>query len=124
MEKAFEELEKIYTEVEALLKQQTIVCHCCGKCCDFSKNGMRLYIFRLERLYLLSKLGSPLSLKDGKCSGQNQNLCSLHKYRPLGCRTQFCTHTFQEIYEIFAKKIQEIEIKYNIEYEYAEAFES
>jgi len=123
VEKAFEELEKIYAQVEALLKQEKISCQCCGKCCNFSTNGMRLYIFHLERLYLLARLGHPLSLKQGKCIGQKENLCSIHPYRPLGCRTQFCTHTFQEIYENFAKKIQEIEASYNIQYDYSEAFE-
>ena len=123
LKSAFEELEKIYAQVEDILKDEKVCCQCCGKCCDFSSNGMKLYIYHIERLYFLEKSGFPLTLSQGKCIGQKERLCSVHEYRPLGCRTQFCTHTFQEVYETFARKIQEIEKKYAVEYDYAEAFE-
>ncbi len=120
---AFQELEELYKDVETRISQKGVNCQCCGECCNFLTNGMRLYIFHLERLYLQGKLGKNLTLEEGKCSGQQKKLCSIHEWRPLGCRTQFCSNTLQEIYEFFADKIKEIESRYGIEYDYSEAFD-
>ena len=122
-EVAFIELEKIYQSIDAEIQKHTVECQMCGKCCNFSINGMRLYIFHIEKLYLQSRLGKSLSLKAGCCSGQQGNICISHQYRPIGCRTQFCTHTFQDIYEKYAKKIAKLEENHNIPYAYQDAFE-
>ena len=123
MEQYITELESIYEQLEQELS--TIhLCKCCGKCCNFATNGMRLYIYHIERLYGQIKHNRPFTLKeDGSCYFQKNNLCSVHSSRPLGCRTQFCTATLQDLYEKYAKQIEALELKYNISYEYANAFE-
>ena len=122
-ESAFSELEKIYQSVDAEIQNHTIECRMCGKCCNFSTNEMRLYIFQIERLYLQSRLGKKLSLRSGCCSGQQGNTCDIHQYRPIGCRTQFCTYTFQDIYEKYAREIAKLERRHDIPYIYQDAFE-
>ncbi len=120
---AFNELEEIYRQVDTEISAEKVICHQCGKCCNFWENGMRLYIYNLEREYIKKHFPNMLHLNSGCCGAQEKKLCKAHLIRPLGCRTQFCSKTLQEIYEKYAYKIREIEKKYNIIYEYSEAFE-
>ncbi|HON45564.1 MAG TPA: YkgJ family cysteine cluster protein [Planctomycetota bacterium] len=120
--KAFQELESIYEDLESELAKLHVKCQCCGECCNFSTNGMRLYIYHIEELYGMEKNQQPYTLQQGICCFQKDNLCTSHIYRPLGCRTQFCTITLQDIYEQYAHQIILLEQKYNIDYEYKEAF--
>jgi len=121
---AFEELRQIYAAADREIAAASAQCQQCGGCCNFDRNGMRLYIYALERIHLEFICGKGLELCHGVCSGQNQTLCHIHAIRPLGCRTQFCTITLQEIYEKYAQKIRALEQKYKIDYDYSNAFET
>ena len=91
------------------------------ECCNFSTNGMRLYIYHIEELYSMEKINNLIHCNKAFVVFKD-NLCTSHIYRPLGCRTQFCTITLQDIYEQYAHQIILLEQKYNIDYEYKEAF--
>lgn len=120
---AFIALEQIYHLADQEIEAHQVQCNCCGQCCDFDHNGMRLYIYHIERLYLQHKRqGQGLVLQNGRCCAQQQSLCGIHSIRPLGCRTQFCSITLQEIYEKYAAQIKLLEQKYGILYAYSEAF--
>ena len=117
----FEKLELVYSFADKIINEENGNCLECGKCCNFNTNGMRLYIFTLERMYLEEKYGQ-MSLVNGNCKALVDNKCSIHNFRPLGCRTQFCDKTFDTLYEQCAKKIHEIEKEHGIQYFYGNAF--
>lgn len=122
-EPAFIELKQIYALVDQEIQHTDVCCKCCGQCCDFDHNGLRLYIYHIERLWIMQNLqGNSLCLKQGRCSAQNQLLCGIHEIRPLGCRTQFCSTTLQDIYEKYATKIKALEKKFGIPYCYSNLF--
>ena len=119
---AFDALLALYRELDEAIEAAHPNCDQCGTCCNFDTNGMRLYIFSVERMLLRSRLGDDMCLVDGVCSGCQDRLCTIHEIRPLGCRTQFCHETFQDIYESFRLKIMAIEEEYRIPYHYQDAF--
>ncbi len=117
------ELAELYAQVDAQIQSESVCCRQCGKCCDFRTNGFRLYTLELERILILQKTGSGLELIDGKCSALRDGKCSIHPVRPLGCRTQFCEACFDDLYEQTKEKIQHIEKRASISYDYTDTFQ-
>jgi len=83
-------LLEIYAEVERELADGPR-CRACGRCCDFNANSYRLYASQLEVDLVIEKAGRRPVLVDGRCCYQDASgACTIHAWRPLGCRTYFC----------------------------------
>ena len=93
------EVEALYGEVDQCLGRENIHCRMCGNCCDFKANGLRLYALESERILIRRRCGAELHLQSGICSARKNARCTVHPFRPLGCRTQFCDATLDHVYE-------------------------
>jgi len=100
------ELCGIYERADAALREAATSCRACGQCCSFKKGGLVLFASGLEMAYLVAKSGRPAAdrrVAPGRADDPWQcpyqapatnpgegALCSVHPWRPLGCRTYFC----------------------------------
>ena len=125
-------LAEIYADVDRELGEDAR-CTACGKCCDFAANSYRLYASQLEVEYVVRHTGRKPVLVDGRCCFQGSSgECTIHQWRPLGCRTYFCSraHTqpdgprrAEEIYESALGRIKSISDRHGREWRYAHFFD-
>lgn len=111
-------LLEIYREVERQLAQQGCACHACGKCCNFRANDYVLYASQIETDLVLENTGRRPELVNGRCCFQDDSgRCTIHSWRPLGCRTYFCeqacptagsAEASQELHERALNRIREL----------------
>ena len=125
----------IYLEVEANLLGRGFRCEACGQCCDFVRNDYRLYASRLESDLVVRHTGRQPELVDGRCCFQDASgRCTIREWRPLGCRTYFCSkaagnepeqrHAFESIHENALRRIRELTEQLGMEWEYGRFFRS
>ena len=117
----------MYAELDEELNRLPAKCYGCGKCCNFKENGMELYVQKLERDLIMEETGvEPFLTPEGRCNFQENNLCTIHKIRPLGCRTYFSeaphSEAHQDLYEKYHRKIKELGQQYQIEYDFTPFF--
>jgi len=108
-------LLEIYAEVERRLADEGYVCRACGECCNFRANDYVLYASQIETDLVLEKTGRRPELVNGRCCFQDDaGRCTIHPWRPLGCRTYFCrqarpavgcARASQELHERSLKRI-------------------
>lgn len=107
MNSIFEQLLRIYDEVEAAVGGRTS-CSACGRCCDFSANDYVLFASQLEIDLLTEFANRPPELVNGRCCYQSEDgRCTVHQWRPLGCRTYFCRSAMQSCGEEFLRETYE-----------------
>ena len=122
-------LRDICLQAEVALLARGFRCEACGRCCDFARNDYRLYASRLESDLVLRNTGRQPELVDGRCCFQDASgRCTIHEWRPLGCRTFFCTtaavnapehrHVFESVYENALRQIRELTEQAGEEWEY------
>ena len=88
---ASDTLLSIYREADAALAAAGCECRACGRCCDFAANDYVLYASLLESDLVIDKAGRRPELIAGRCCFQDAlGRCTIHAWRPLGCRTFFC----------------------------------
>lgn len=118
-------LQDIYEELNSDLGLQNVNCDACGKCCDFHAFDHVLYASRIEINYILENINTPLpKFQDNKtCPFMIDRHCTVREFRTLGCRVFFCDTEYkkdltQDIYNKYYRKIQELSIKHNLNWEY------
>lgn len=93
MQLAFEELSRLYNEVEAQIRAHSPVCELSSRCCRFREFGHDLFLTSLEHEFLLASgepAVSPFSAGEN-CPWQAESgQCKARAGRPLGCRIFFC----------------------------------
>lgn len=124
---ALAELHGAYAELEARLGELGVECSACGRCCDFARNGYRLYASHLERAALREGAGPPRLAPDGSCGFLVLGRCLAHSHRPLGCRVFFCDPAHKprepELCEEFLARLRAITDRYGLPWDYRPLFE-
>ncbi len=147
-------VQAIYDLVDRDIQARSPVCDASGRCCRFETYGHRLYVTALEiavflRRYELAAPQSvtadaqtefksesqsesqPLALPlastgplPDACRYQVNGLCSVHAYRPLGCRIFFCDPTAEawmsEVYEHYLAALRDLHDHLGLHYRYLE----
>jgi len=92
-------VQEIYSQIDRRLDAAGASCENCGRCCDFTRFGHRLYVTTLEILYLLNGLTHQSALLDdlkkqpiiaGRCLFQQDHNCLMRPFRPASCRIFYC----------------------------------
>lgn len=123
-ERAFEELAKLYREVDALVEKASPVCIMRGVCCRFEEAEHQLYATTLETDYAAHcHPEAPAPEAPGRCAYHVAGKCTAREGRPLGCRTYFCDSRTQSVleegHEHFLRRIREIGAEHNYPVAYA-----
>jgi len=107
----------ILKEAEKAVESHKPHCKTCGKCCNFSKTGHRLFVSTGE-LALVISASRTSQTKPLRCCYQKGASCTLRNHRPLGCRAYFCSNdtksVFSDLYEAFHRKMKELHRQMNI----------
>jgi Fe-S-cluster containining protein len=99
------------------------ICDACGKCCDFSKFGHRLFVTTPELMYMAANLGAEnvKRMTTGRCPYNINGKCSVYEHRFSACRIFSCKGDldFQnELSEKALKKFKAICEQFQIPYRY------
>lgn len=125
-------LQGFFEALDGELEQVGVVCARCGRCCDFETWGHRLYVTGLEIAWVLGGTeergtGIEIPMVVGSmrgCPFQVEGLCSIHPYRPMGCRVFFCQSEarfrLQELYERFQGRLRRLHERSGLPYAYME----
>ena len=122
-----ERVAAVYAELEAELDRLGHTCRACGDCCDLAGHGFRLYLSTLELAFLLDREGIDRLPQGaaGRCGFQLDGRCTVHRHRPLGCRTYFCGadhETFSPLYESALKKLRRLAEQYGCPWNYSQKY--
>lgn len=123
--KIWQEMAKIYTNLEKELSLLPSPCTSCGFCCHFNAAEHFLYASAIEIMYIFTKYKiSNVPKNNEVCPFLKDNKCTIYDKRMLGCRTYYRLHTkeetikAEEIYEKNLTLIKELHQKYKIEWNY------
>ena len=121
------EIERVYAELDDELRALGHDCRGCGDCCDLVRHGFRLYLSTLELALVLEQagIGRLPPQREGRCGFQSGPHCTIHAFRPLGCRTYFCKAEGQhlsELYEKYLKKLKALAERYACVWEYCQKY--
>ena len=123
-----DEVERVYAELDAELAALGHACRACGECCDLVRHGFRLYLSTLELALIRDRcrIDRLPPQQDGRCGFQAADgRCTIHRVRPLGCRTFFCDTEaghLNEMYEKTLKKLKHIAEKWGCAWEYSQKY--
>jgi len=122
-----EAIERIYTDLVAEVAERRPVCVVSGRCCRFEEYGHRLYVTTLEMGKFVHDLAlAPRQVEEnpGGCPFQVAKLCTVHAFRPFGCRMFFCDATSTEwqnaAYERFHGRLKAMHEALGVPYAYVE----
>jgi len=119
-------LQALYGAMAEEVSRQGAVCWLSGKCCHFDAYGHRLYVTGLEVAWVLDQAGMPprSPAAGHACPYQSKRQCTIHAWRPMGCRIFFCqdgTEAWQhDLYERKLKGLREIHDRFGVDYGYME----
>jgi len=123
---AMSAVDELYGAVQAEIDRRRPVCVVSGRCCRFDEFGHRLYVTTLELAHFLHHLppAQPRSDNPGGCPFQLQKLCTVHSFRPFGCRIFFCdassTEWQNQMYEHFHADLKRLHETVDVPYFYME----
>ncbi|GIW76895.1 MAG: hypothetical protein KatS3mg104_1958 [Phycisphaerae bacterium] len=121
-------VKQLYEEIQQQVKLKNPRCDRSGRCCRFEEYGHRLFVTTVELAAFFGHAKSglfstPRTINEG-CPYQVDRLCTVHSYRPFGCRIFFCDPTAtdwqQEQYEHFHLQLKQIHTDFNVPYMYVE----
>jgi Fe-S-cluster containining protein len=120
-------IERVYAELDAELRSLGHACRGCGDCCDLVRHGFRLYLSTLELALVQERAGIDRlpPQQDGRCGFQSGPHCTIHRFRPLGCRTFFCEaegRHLSELYEQCLKKLKALAEQYDLPWNYSQKY--
>ncbi len=125
-EAALRQLDALYEDLEAHLARLRVPCRACGECCDFARNGYRLYASEIERALIVARHGEPRLTPEGRCGFLAAGRCSAHASRPLGCRIFFCDPAHkpreQDLYHAFLERLRALADQFQLPWNYAPFF--
>ncbi|MBM4031917.1 MAG: hypothetical protein FJ291_09045 [Planctomycetes bacterium] len=123
---ALSALAEVYGQLDAELAALGVECRACGRCCDFARNGYRLYACHLEMAPILRSHGQPRLDASGRCCFLADGRCSVRPWRPLGCRAFFCDPYHrpreQDLYHAFQQRLRRLTERYGLPWDYAPFF--
>lgn len=126
-EAALDALAAVYRRLDRRLAALGAVCRACGRCCDFARNGYRLYATSLERALVVRAHPRPRLTPEGVCGYLAAGRCSIHPERPLGCRTFYCGPAHagraQELHEEALRQVRALIDRHGLPADYAPFFE-
>lgn len=121
------EVLALYARMDAELAEYQRGCRACGSCCDFGTHGEILYASRLER-EVLALAGPPPAPaapphpEDLVCPYRVNGKCTARGYRPIGCRTYFCSGSGRQegmdLYERYRAVLADISRRAGLEWDY------
>jgi Fe-S-cluster containining protein len=86
-----QEVQAIYSWLDAGIAAIGRGCRACGNCCDFDAYGHRLYVTTPEFIYFKHFVGPDLKpMPTGVCPYRVDNKCTVYPYRFSGCRIFDC----------------------------------
>jgi hypothetical protein len=122
-----EEVLALYRRMDEELAEIQRGCRACGSCCDFGTHGEILYASKLER-EVLALAGAPpapagpVHPEDLICPYRVEGKCTARRYRPIGCRTYFCSGDGRargmELYERYRAVVADISRRAGMEWDY------
>jgi Fe-S-cluster containining protein len=130
----------LYRAVQVEIDARRPVCVVSGRCCRFEEFGHRLFVTTLEMAAFVhdlqqrpaveppaaphSKVSLPVAWDGTGCPYQLHKLCSVHAFRPFGCRMFFCDATStawqNERYERFHADLKRLHETLQVPYVYRE----
>jgi len=135
-------LRAFYADLDAEVARGDARCDQSGRCCHFDAFGHRLYVTALEVAWFVRRAGSQVSSlkpQDARnvalpqletptfspaCPYQQNNRCTTHTIRPMGCRVFFCqrgTEAWQhDLYERFLDRLKTLHTDHGVPYRYVE----
>ena len=119
-------VEQLYAAVQVEIDRRRPLCVISGRCCRFDEFRHRLYVTTLELAHFLHQLppSQPRIDNPGGCPFQVQKLCTVHPFRPFGCRMFFCDSTSTEwqnhAYERFHAELKRLHETLDVPYFYLE----
>ena len=124
---ALAELAAAYAGLDRELAAAGVACRACGSCCDFVRNDYRLYASRLERELVTRHHPEPRLTPAGLCGYLREGRCSVHRHRPLGCRTFFCDPAHkpreQALYHTVQRRLHAIAERHAVPWDYGPFFQ-
>jgi Fe-S-cluster containining protein len=118
---------ELYGSVEAEIAKRRPLCVVSGRCCRFEEFGHRLYVTTMELAAFVQEYRKkPVESRptEGGCPFQHERLCSVHRFRPMGCRMFFCdassTEWQNEHYEKFHARLKRLHETLAVPYAYLE----
>ena len=119
-------VDELYRKVQAEIDRRRPLCVVSGRCCRFDEFGHRLYVTTLELAHFLHHLppAHPRVDNPGGCPFQAGKLCTVHPFRPFGCRIFFCdassTEWQNQMYEHFHADLKLLHQTLGVPYFYIE----
>jgi Fe-S-cluster containining protein len=117
----------LYQALGAEIELRRPVCVMSGRCCHFEEYGHRLYVTTMELATFVREHRThsvPLQVNEGGCPFQKQKQCTVHSYRPMGCRLFFCDASSdqwqKEKYEEFHGQLKRLHEVLEVPYAYVE----
>src|SRR4051812_37459683 len=125
-------VENLYGQVQREIDARRPLCVISGRCCRFEEYGHRLFVTTMELASFVRELKAStvdrqqrMADWDGTgCPFQVNKLCTVHAFRPFGCRMFFCDATStqwqNEQYERFHAELKELHKRLDVPYVYVE----
>jgi len=119
----------LYARVQAQIDLRRPICELSGRCCRFEEYGHRLFVTTLEMAVFLQDLEASRRAAGGPwdgtgCPFQEGKVCTVHSFRPFGCRMFFCDPTAEdwqrEHHERFLTEIKGLHDQLGVPYHYLE----
>ena len=122
MNKIANEVADIYFQLDKKIEEYSADCSACGRCCDFTSFGHKLFVSSPEVVYLSRNVDiKPMPID--RCPYQADNKCTIHAHRFAACRIFFCKadEDFQsKLSEQTLKKLKLLCTKFNLPYRYTD----
>jgi Fe-S-cluster containining protein len=118
--------DALYRDVQLEIDRRRPICLVSGRCCRFDDFRHRLYVTTLELAHFLHHLppAQPRIDNPGGCPFQLNKLCTVHSFRPFGCRIFFCDASSTEwqnaLYEQFHADLKRLHETLDVPYFYLE----
>jgi Fe-S-cluster containining protein len=117
----------VYRALQDAIDIRRPVCNVSGRCCRFDEFGHRLFVSTLEMASFwreLQQSTTKSAANPGGCPFQINKLCTVHTFRPLGCRIFFCDETAtdwqQSQYAAFHDELKRLHERLSVPYFYVE----
>jgi Fe-S-cluster containining protein len=125
LEKVDRFFHDLYREVDAAADEVQFTCKNCKTCCDFDASGLNLFATNLEFAWFLANVKNIPPITANRCPFLNPGVgCTVRRFRPLGCRTYFCSppknYDQQIVYESAIAKIKTFIDQNRLPYAYQE----
>ena len=125
------ELLAVHALIRDQIEARGPACWASGRCCRFGAAGHRLYVTGLEAAHLVLRLGHAPTLAEVETARRRDdcpyliaNACSVHAFKPTGCRIYFCDASAQDwqhdLCERVLAMLRSLHERRGVEYRYVE----